>query len=374
MSNREELYPQKEARICEGEDALTVEHVKLILGWTEEGENEKFSSNDVHLKDGLGTSIHCANITRFQRVYTFGNLKKLMWEILGGNWRLNGETISIGKTGFVLDGKHRLAALVLAAQEWERNPERYPFWKEEPELEAILILGIEESADLVNTIGVGKPRSLADSIYASGLFEDVSRAEATRLSRCLEHAVRLLWDRTGARNDAYNPRIGHSEAFDFIERHPTLIHCVRTVFLEEGDKDRRISRWLPLGYTAGLLYLMSTEGADVTAYREAAEPTEALLGPLVSLEKADAFLAAVGSRDPELKALFDWLEAASANGNTNQSEHMAVWLKTWNLFLQEKKVTTKGIDLKVEFKDGQRMLIEDPVAGGIDLGVHNHDV
>lgn len=371
MSNREILYPTIEARICLAEDALTVDQAKMILGWTPENDNEKFVPKDVHLKDGKGTPIHCSNITKFQRVYTLGNLKRLMWEILAGNWKLNGETISVGQTGFVLDGKHRLAALVMAVQEWHRNPERYPFWKEEPTIEAVLILGLEESAEVVSTIGVGKPRSLADSIYASGLFEDVPKGEATKLSKYLEHAVRLLWERTGAREDAYDPRISHAEAFDFIERHPTLIHCVRTVFLEEGGKDRRLSRWLPLGYTAGLMYLMATEGCDVKAYTEAAEKSESLLGTLVSLETAESFLAAVANKDKELKALFNWFEiAVCVEYQYSLSEQMAVWLKAWNLFFQGKSITEKAIQVKKITNDnGQTILAEDPVAGGIDLGL-----
>jgi hypothetical protein len=369
MSNREMIYKKLEATVCSQEDGLSAEQAKQLLGWTEEPEGEKFLPSDVHLKDISGRAIHCSNITKYQRTYSMGDVRKLMYTILSGQFELNGETISIGKHGYVLDGKTRLTSLILASQEWERNPERYPQWKQQPTIDTILVFGVFESDRVVNTIGIGKPRTIADSIYASCLFEDVtSKKDAVRLSKLLEHAIRLLWERTGAKQDAYNPRIGHCEAFFFLNNHPTLLQCARTVFLEEGGDERRLSRWLSLGYLTGLMYLMSTKGGNIVAYHQAADRSEEVLGGLPSQEKADAFIAALAAKDVALKDLFSSIESMVSQGNESPLEKMMLIIKAWNLWNEAKSVTKAALKLKTDTIEGVRAVIEDPVIDGIDVG------
>jgi hypothetical protein len=289
-----------------------------------------------------------------------------MFEILAGNWEMNGDTITIGAKGWVLDGKHRLTSLVLAAQEWERNPEKYPFWKTAPTLDTVLVFGINESAKVVNTIGTGKQRSISDSIYASGLFADQDKKHISKMSKMLEHAVRLLWDRTGAKDDAYNPRISHSEAFDFVERHPTLVQCVRTVFLEDVNEGS-LSKYFSLGYLSGMMYLMATSGAEAKEYFEAVDRHESMLTDeeLPSYQTADQFIAALGRRDKDLSGLFACLDKWIEEGVTRQDMKLAALGKAWNSYKDGKPVTK--VTVKLAEKDGVSVLVDAGV-GGIDNG------
>ena len=68
-------------------------------------------------------------------------------DIINGNWQMNGETIKIAHDGTVLDGQHRLKAVVKSAMP----------------IDTLLVIGLERNA--INTIDTGKPRS------ASNLFQ-----------------------------------------------------------------------------------------------------------------------------------------------------------------------------------------------------------
>lgn len=364
------VYPTVSVTICKDEDLLTAEDAKSLLGWVEEPEGKQLPPEKVQFKDIHGKNVLCTQTEKFQRRYYPGVAKQLMFSILKGDWELNGDTIGIGQTGYVLDGKHRLISLVLASQEWARNPERYPFWVEEPRIETILIYGLNESPKVVNTIGTGKPRSIADSLYSTGIFGDeFKRKDVAQMARMLEHAIRLLWDRTGARDDAYLPRIDHSDALDFVSRHPTLLDMVKTVHLEDGGKERRLSRYLTPGYLSGLAYLMACSSNDGAVYRDSPERNEGVLGTLKAYDQVDTFLALLGGQADELKgyrAALGELEA-SINGAT-QEQKIGLVIKTWMAWTEKKPMTKKALTLKTEEKDGKEVIAECPTLGGIDQG------
>ena len=71
------------------------------------------------------------------------NLRRLCSEILNGNFKLNGETIKISKKGIILDGQHRLMAVVETGVE----------------IQTIVVLGVDD--DCFATIDQGTPRTLA---------------------------------------------------------------------------------------------------------------------------------------------------------------------------------------------------------------------
>jgi hypothetical protein len=339
------VYPTLDAYLCIGEDSLTEITAKKLLGWTVSSEEDPLTPENVHIRDMEGNKVHCSFITQYQRRYYLSSVKDLMWAILSGKWEFNGEGIIIGQQGFVLDGKHRLAALIFAVQEWNRNPERYPYWKEWPTLDTLVLYGVKESNNVVNTIGTGRGRSMGDSIYASGLFANRKKKDIPRLSKMLEHAVRLLWARSGAKEDAFNPRISHADAFDFVERHLSLIRFVELVYdLDEGTK-RRVSRYVSKGYLSGVFYLMSTLGCECTDYFNSTEPCEALLGELKGEEQADQFFTAIASQDKKVKPMIDAFISLQEVREPTLDERLYILSKAWNLFSQGKLITGKQLTL-----------------------------
>lgn len=364
---REVLYKDVEVSVCDDGNELTAEQARQLLGWTvpEEGK-AKFSN--AHLLDRHSKTVFCGNVVSLQRTFYRSLYEALMWDILQGQWEFNGESCIVGRTGLVLDGKHRFTALALAAQEWERNPERYPFWSSEPTLHTVVVFGIKEHHKVVNTIGTGKPRSLADSLYGSGMFGKRSATELRKMCRMLEYAVRLLWQRTGARDDAYNPRASHSDALEFIERHSAVLDCVEHVFDENAGKDKRIERFLSGGYCSGLMYLMSASTTDGEAYRTAPTQNEDVIN-LERMEQAMEYWTLLAGAAKEVQPVIDAIGKLAEVGNMSVAERVAILVKGWNAYADKGKVTPKQVELSYKTDgEGVRQLTEDPTVDGIDLG------
>src|SRR5580692_2847485 len=73
------------------------------------------------------------------------HVKRLVGQIIGGKWKFNGDTIKISKGGGILDGQHRLWAVV----------------ESKVSIETGLVMGIEKDAfATIDTLR--KPRSGAD--------------------------------------------------------------------------------------------------------------------------------------------------------------------------------------------------------------------
>lgn len=96
------------------------------------------------------------------RNITKGHLAMLKSEILSGNWQYNGQPIIIGETGRLLDGQHRMTAVVETGIPIETNVMR----------------GIKESAFV--TIDTGKVRGGSDVLSIAGSKHGTHIASAIR--------------------------------------------------------------------------------------------------------------------------------------------------------------------------------------------------
>lgn len=362
----EALYPEVTVSICHGDEAITEETAKSLLGWQELPDD---SDLEPMLKDNNGKGIICLN-NRINRQLYGAIVSQLCQEILQGNWVLNGETIIIGKNGRILNGQHELIALIMACHIYDADPEGYPYWndrQERPFIEKLVVFGIEETDRVVNTMDTGKGRSMSDVFFRSEYFRDETIAQKKILSRILDYAIRLLWYRTGASVDAYAPRRTHAEAEKFLERHLTLLDCVR--YIAEADEEKGISKMISPGTAAGLMYLMVTSNADATEYHSSETPHEGLLD-LEMKDKAEEYWTAVSEAskitEPMRKVIGSMYEE---EGGGSSQEKMAVIVKGWRAFAENDSI--KESDLKLKYHkddDGYKTLAECPVTGGIDLG------
>lgn len=80
-----------------------------------------------------------------------------------GRWRLNGETIKISNTGRLLDGQHRLSAIILADREVVLS----------------ITTGLDE--DTFDTIDIGLKRTAGDVLRMEGCLNATAVAGAMRL-------------------------------------------------------------------------------------------------------------------------------------------------------------------------------------------------
>lgn len=360
------IYPEVTVSVCQGDEAITCETAMKLLGWRI---LPKDSKEEFLLKDNEGNSIQCTNNLINRPVYG-SSVATLAQELLRGRWKMNGENLIIGQKGSILNGQHSLLALVMACQMYKEDPEAYPYWVErghEPVMDKLVAFGIEESDDVVNTMDTCKPRSLADVVYRSEYFADVSTSVRKKLARILDYAVRLLWFRTGAGVDAYAPKRTHSEALAFINQHSTLLKCVRLI--AEEDEKGMISKMISPGTAAGLMYLMATSSSVADEYHASENPREEFLN-LDSYEMAEEFWIAISGldkrMDPLKKALGNMIEES---GGSNL-EKVAVIVKAWVAFANHGTMNDKDLKLKyMTDEDGYKQLIECPTTGGIDVGV-----
>ena len=364
VKDREIIHPKRKAKFYTKEEGnpITVKLMKKWLDWEEE-ENDKYGE-DYLLKDCYGKKIRCYN-NLSNRPFDKRLCKMLKQETLRRNWKINGESIVIGTTGMFLSGQHRGVGLILAAQEVELDPDKWEWGEEEPYLESLIAFGISEDDDVVNTLDTGKARSLSDVIYRSNVFANADAKERKQASRMVEHAVRLLWDRTGASDDAYSPSLirTHMESLYFIDLHPKLIDCVEHIYAENTEK--RITKYIGPGYASGLLYLMGCSASDPDAYRKNDPPMEELLD-WQHWEKACDFWVCIDTK--ELSPLRKALVEIQNSGGGSPAEQRALIVKAWNSYLKNGRVTSKNLELKYQMdEDGIKVLDDYPTVGGIDV-------
>lgn len=126
------------------------------------------------------------------------NVRYLAEEMLSNRWVTNGETIIIGKTGRILDGQHRLQAII----------------KSGCTVETMLCTGVaEKSFDTINT---GKSRNNTDVLHAEG------NEHAVVLSRALNQVYKLEHDMLGKKKG-----IPNSTLRTFEHKHTGLKHYVK---------------------------------------------------------------------------------------------------------------------------------------------------
>lgn len=360
-AERTVIYAEPQVQLCVGEDALTVEMAKDLLGW-EEGTQNYYLLTDVE-----GKKIRCLNNTN-NRPLTEAWSYTLAQELLRRRWRLNGETIVMGKTKQVISGQHRLIALVLAEQLREKEPHwAEQGWDGPVTMDTIVVFGIDESDDTVQTTDTGKSRTLGDNLYRSELLRKYPPAKRKDMARALDHAVRLLWERTGAKQDAFAPTRTHSEAMDFLVKHPTLLDCVEYVLAEDNNKS--ITRYLSAGYSGAVCYLMAMSDANPEKY----DRTEASVKPKTKLvDKAQGFFMDLGGGASSLRELRDAITAIEDPDTRSPGpldQRLSMIAKAWAHYAKDETVTAARVKLKfVNDEDGVATLDDHATFGGIDVG------
>lgn len=366
------VYPDVKGTIRDSEHpdgSITADVAKALLGW----ETVAKGGGESLLTDHEGNSIRCTN-NMTNRPFGLGDCERLVQEILRKRWSgpsgngktVNGEIVIVGKTGTIISGQHRLIATVLAEQLWRKTPDKYPQWITEPVLETFLALGIDESDEVVNTVDTGKGRSLADVIFRSEYFRDLSTGDRKTCARACEHAVRLLWERTGVEN-AFDIYRTHAEALAVLDNHRKLCECIRHVTTE--NVENKIGKLIPLGYASALMYLMMTSKTDPKAYYEADVRDESLLD-FSEEDAASEFWVNVAQGQGKFKHLHDAfveLSIEAGDSGLSRNERQALIIKAW-LAGDSLKRSALDLEYHVDKEDGTKRLAECPTVGGIDRG------
>lgn len=124
-------------------------------------------------------------------------------EILEGNWQVNGQAIIIAEDEQVLDGQHRLFAIIEAGKP----------------IQSLVVYGISEEA--FKTIDTGAVRTGADAL--SMHFKDVPNYAVKAA------ATAVTWCQRLERGLAKYVRISNTDAIEYVKRHQSLIVHAETL-------------------------------------------------------------------------------------------------------------------------------------------------
>lgn len=116
-----------------------------------------------------------------------------------GAWKLNGESIKLDKHNNIVDGQHRLEAIVAANMT----------------IDILVVRGLEPEA--YHTIDKGRGRTLADTFHHNGVQHYAAVAAATAW---------LHRYKTNTLHDLGCRRMRTEEALDLLEQHPRLADSV----------------------------------------------------------------------------------------------------------------------------------------------------
>lgn len=386
LAKREVVYKSVKMRIYQDDDPIDAKRAKKMLGWTEESENVKFGSEYL-IKDLDDKKIRCSN-NLTNRPITPSNYMTLQSEILHKNWcgpngpghTVNGENIIIGETGSILNGQHTLIAVVLASQEWTKNGGTWKeYWKTEPVIDKTVITGISEEDKVVNTIDTARPRTLADVIFRSVYFAKYGKVERIAMAKWTAHAIKFVWDRTGASFDAFNPKPSLTDQLDFLDRHPKLLDCIIHIY-EENGKENRITRFHTPGYSAGLLYLMSAakddretdDGKGYCDVEKARLSSEKSLG-LEMWDKACEFWVLLAGDNAGMEPVVEAIAEIKNEEEEVPIRSRAILVLAWNKFSVGKPIKANHLELAYDVETDEEgkecyTLANHPVIGGIDIG------
>lgn len=141
-------------------------------------------------KTMLGENVNNRRISR-------DNVNLFAREIRNGEWRFNGEAIKFGKDGRLLDGQHRLLAVIAA----------------DKPLTTLVIRGLEDETQ--QTMDSGKTRTLGDVLTLRG---EKNSTQLASLARAVYLADQLGME-AAAQNDLKPIR---GEIISFIDQTPQL--------------------------------------------------------------------------------------------------------------------------------------------------------
>jgi hypothetical protein len=153
-------------------------------------------------------------------------------QMRNGKWMNNGETIKIATDGTLIDGQHRLSAII----------------KSGVSMEMVVVDNI--SLDSVPTIDTGRARTASDVLSMKGIKYSTSTAGGARV---------ILAHRRGRFTRAKGPesiKISNNEILDFVAHNEDIYFSARLA------KQKRLTNIIVASFVVGLHFLFSKVDED----------------------------------------------------------------------------------------------------------------
>lgn len=158
------------------------------------------------------------------------HLSTMIRDMNAGRWDMNGESIKISDTDVLLDGQHRLVAVVESKTTW-------PF---------VVVRGLPEKSQ--ETVDIGAKRKLGDALHLGGEENANNLGASIRVSWYLEHY--------GRKTFGINP--SQLELREWLEANPEIRESVKV-----GQRAGKGSIHYTPSAGAALHYRMSLFDADL---------------------------------------------------------------------------------------------------------------
>jgi hypothetical protein len=211
----------------------------------------------------------------------------LMKEIVSGNWKFNGDPIRIGHDGSLIDGQHRLTAVIRTGIA----------------IETLLIDGLDPK--VFDTIDSGARRSTGDTLSVFG----------EKNGRNLAAALVVVNDLIMGKNDFHHTvKISNSEILDMLNKYSGI--------RESLYWGRAIDKLAPFSVSVALHYLFSLKNKD----------------------KANTFFEAIhtgvniNNNDPTYWLRRRMIENATSKSKMTRRYMAALFIKAWNAHTTSKKM------------------------------------
>jgi len=204
-------------------------------------------------------------------------------EMLAGRWHFNGESIQFDQDGILLNGQHRLWAIVESG-----CPQRF-----------VVVRGLDRAAQV--TMDQGNRRTPAEQLHLVGIHVDNSMAATIR--------VYLRWQQGKLFGDQVRLKTSTAEVVEWAQANPDAIELIRG-FISSG------LRRVPATPSIVLATALTFHSID---YDEAADFYSRL-----------ATGAELTSRSPILALRSRLLKAKDTNTRITERDTIAYFIVAWN--------------------------------------------
>lgn len=217
-----------------------------------------------------------------------------------GKWQFNGEPIIIGEDGSLIDGQHRLKAIIDSKSTQEM----------------IVVKGVSKTA--YQTIDIGKKRTGADALATHN--KDYRKNSAVIAAAV--HNVKEF-DEDGKWRDERGKRCSHDELISFVEGNKGLLRSVEFTASLNGAK-----KLIPFSALAALHFLFSRRDVNMC---------ESFFHKLNTGEN-------LTKNDPALLLRNRLIEMRHMGGVFRTREVVPYILKAWEILREGREVTKLRVD------------------------------
>ncbi|MEV4096466.1 hypothetical protein [Streptosporangium saharense] len=215
-----------------------------------------------------------------------GTVERYAEAMRRGEWQLSHQGIAISGSGELLDGQHRLEAII----------------KAHVAIEMPVAQGMSE--DIFSVLDTGKRRSPSDALRLAGATDTLNLAAALRYLHIYLSSPDSKWSGS-------NTRLTNDQILDLRDRHPRMEDCIREA--------RPISAGTGIITSACATALYMT--LDTVPEKEAKSWVMGITTG-ANLDIGDPRLA--------LRNFFTNVRAISGKRRIDAREHIAIYIKAWN--------------------------------------------